>query len=80
MLPASYTLPAHLLEIEPEPFTAGGSSDVYKATFRGSGVCVKRVRVYIQDGPQTPAKVRCRRRRFPCLPLLKKLRSSAKRP
>ena len=57
ILPTSYTLPSRLLEIDPEPFTSGGSGDVYQGTLHGSRVCIKRVRVYVQSSPQGPVKV-----------------------
>ena len=59
ILPTSYTLSSHLLDIHPQPFAAGGFGDVYHGTLDGSSVCVKRVRVYIQDNPEKVLKVRC---------------------
>ena len=58
MLPKSYTLPSQHLEISSTPFTYGGSCDVYKGVFRGSDICVKRVRVYSQDAVQTAANLK----------------------
>ena len=63
ILPTSYTLSPHLLNIHPQPFTFGGFSDVYHGTFSGSRVCIKRVRVYVQetqDNPEKALKVRYR--------------------
>ena len=72
MLPTSYTLSSDLLNISPEPFAAGGYGDVYEGTLDGSRVCIKRVKAYVQDGPQKAARVRYRRRRFPRSPPLTK--------
>ena len=47
--PASYILTPNLLEIDRLPLTSGGSCDVYKGTLNGSDVCIKRVRVYVQN-------------------------------
>lgn len=57
VLPASYTLSAHLLNIASAPFASGGYGDVYEGTLDGSGVCVKYVRVYTKDDPKKAAKV-----------------------
>ena len=59
ILPTSYTLSSHLLDIHPQPFAAGGFGDVYHGTLDGSTVCIKRVRVYIHDDPGKVLKVRC---------------------
>ena len=53
----SYTLSSSLLSIDPIPFASGGYGDVHDGTLGGSRVCVKRVRVYIKDGPQKATKV-----------------------
>jgi len=58
VLPTSYTLSSDTLNIGPDPFASGGYGDVYQGTLNGSTVSVKRVRVYLQDGPQKVAKVR----------------------
>jgi len=58
ILPSSYTLSSDVLNIGPNPFASGGYGDVYHGTLNGSTVCVKRVRVYAQDGPQKVTKVR----------------------
>jgi len=58
ILPSSYTLSSDVLNIGPNPFASGGYGDVYHGTLNGSTVCVKRVRVYTQDGPQKVTKVR----------------------
>ncbi|KAF9645728.1 kinase-like protein [Thelephora ganbajun] len=60
ILPTSYTLSNELLDIGPDPFASGGFGDVYHGTLNGSRVCVKRVRVYIRDGPQKVAKAFCK--------------------
>ena len=70
ILPISYILLPHRINVGSEPFASGGFGDVYKGTLDGSMVCIKRIRVYTPDGPQKAARVRCRRRRFPCSQLL----------
>ena len=65
-------LSPHLLNVSPEPFTSGGFGDVYEGTLDGSRVCVKRIRVYTQDGPQKAARVRYQHLLFPRLPSLMK--------
>ena len=57
ILPTSYTLLSHLLDIGPEPFTSGGFGDVYQGTHNGSRVCIKRVRSYTSDDPKSAARV-----------------------
>ena len=57
ILPTSYSLPSHLLEINPQPFTSGGSCDVHQGTLRNSKVCVKRIRIYTEDVLQRAVKV-----------------------
>jgi len=42
-------IPSHLLTIGPNPFAQGGHGDVYEGTLDGSKVCIKRVRVYVQE-------------------------------
>ena len=59
ILPTSYTLSSDHLMIDTDPFLSGGFCDVYKGTLDGSTVCVKRMRVYIKDGPERAIKV-CR--------------------
>ena len=73
ILPTSYTLSSSLLNVGHHPVASGGSGDVYKGSFNGSGVCVKRVRVYSKDGPKKATKVHFRHHRFPCLPMLTRL-------
>jgi hypothetical protein len=58
ILPTSYALPPDLLSIDLDPFARGGYGDVYEGNFNGSKVCIKRMRVYSEDGPQRAAKVR----------------------
>jgi len=60
------------LDIEPDPFAAGGYGDVYKGTLGGAKACIKRVRVYTRDDPKTTMKACCQRFRFPSLPSLMK--------
>ena len=73
MLPTSYTIPSHLLDVHPQPFTFGGFGDVYHGTFDGSRVCIKRVRVYIRDGMDKALKVCYRLRCLPRPPSLTKV-------
>jgi hypothetical protein len=73
ILPTSYALSSSLLNIGRQPVASGGSGDVYKGILDGSGVCVKRVRIYAQDGPMKATKVRCQCYRFPCTPRLTRL-------
>ena len=65
ILPTSYTLSPDHLKIDSSPFVAGGFGDLYKGTLDGSPVCVKRMRVYLRDGPEKAVKVCCHHR-FPC--------------
>ena len=51
---------------------------MYEGTLDGSRICIKRVRMYTQDGPQKAARVCCRRR-FPCSPTLTKLTALLRR-
>ena len=45
---------------------------MYEGTLDGLRVCIKRVRVYTQDGPRKAARVRPRHRRSPRSPVLMK--------
>ena len=67
-LPTSYTLSPHLLNIHPQPFTSGGFADVYHGTFNGSRVCIKHVRVYVQEAQDNPEKALKVRYRLCCFP------------
>ena len=58
ILPTSYPISPDLLTTGPNPFASGSYGDVYEGTLDGSRVCIKRVRVYAQDGPQKTTKVR----------------------
>ena len=79
-LPTSYGFPSQLLEIDPIPFTHGGSGNVYKGTLDGSKVCIKHIQVYAQDVKQQVKQVRFLYCRFLPLPSLTESRTSAKRP
>ena len=57
ILPTSYTLSSHLLNIGSDPFASGGYGDVFEGIHDGSRVCIKRVRVYTSDDPKKAAKV-----------------------
>ena len=60
MLPISYTIPSHILTVGRDPFAQGGYGDVYEGSLNGSKVCIKRVRMYTQEGPEKAIKVhRC---------------------
>ena len=72
ILPTSYTFLPHLLNVDSEPFVVGAYGDEYKGTLNGSKVCIKRIQVYVKDGPQEAARVRCRRHRFLCSPSIMK--------
>jgi len=63
ILPTSCIIPPHLPTIDLEPFACGGFGDVYHGTLDGSRVCIKRVRMYTEDGPQKATKVRYLHRR-----------------
>jgi len=65
ILPTSYTSPSLRLSVAPSPFASGDHGDLYKGTLNGLTVCVKRVPVYIQDGPTKAAKVRIDAVAFP---------------
>lgn len=65
MFPASYIIQSQDLQINARPFDYGGSGDVFKGTFGGSEICVKRIRVYTQDTSKNATKVGLRCRRFP---------------
>jgi hypothetical protein len=64
-LPASYTIPPHLLKVGPDSFASGGYGDVYEGTLNGSKIRIKRVRVHRQHDPKRITKVRHRCRCFP---------------
>ncbi|KAF9644320.1 kinase-like protein, partial [Thelephora ganbajun] len=59
ILPTSYTISSDLLDVSQDPFASGGYGDVYQGTLEGEKVCIKRVRVYTQDGPQKSNKAFC---------------------
>ena len=67
-----YTLLSQLLNIDQDPFASGGFGDVYYGSLDGSRVCIKRMQVYMKDGPQKAVKVHYWRCRFPRLPPLTK--------
>jgi hypothetical protein len=52
MLPTSYTVASHLLDVGSRPVASGSSADVYEGIFNGSKVCVKRIRTYFYEGPE----------------------------
>ena len=46
--------------LKDHPVASGGSGDVYEGTLDGLKVCVKRVRVYANEGVAKATKVRYR--------------------
>ncbi|KAF9644226.1 kinase-like protein [Thelephora ganbajun] len=54
ILPTSYTLSPHSLNVDSDPFASGGYGDTYHGILNGARICVKRV--YIQDGPRETVK------------------------
>lgn len=78
-LPTSYGFPSQRLEVDPIPFTHGGSGNVYKGTLDGSKVCVKHIQVYAQDVKQQVKQVHFRYSHFLRPLLLTEPRTSAKR-
>jgi len=57
-LPLSHVLSADLLDISGSPFAFGGYSDVFKGTYAGLEVCVKRLKVDSTDSPEKVIKGR----------------------
>ena len=70
ILPTSYLLSSHLLDVHPRPFASGSFGDVYKGTFDSSSVCIKHVRFSLQDDQNRVLKVRHRCYCFPRQPSL----------
>lgn len=66
-LPQSYLLSVSLLEVDRWPIASRGSCDVYQGTYRGSKVCVKKLRVYSNGEPEKARCVRCQQ--FPASPV-----------
>ena len=66
ILPISYILSSPLLNIDRQLSVSGGFSDIYKGSLDGSTVCVKRIRVYSQEGPERVTKVFSRPNYFLC--------------
>ena len=56
-LPSSYTISGLLTRVGSAPIAFGGSADLWEGTHDGGNVCVKTLRVSLNDG-QTPTKVR----------------------
>jgi len=57
ILPTSYTLSSPPLNIGPEPFAFGPSSDAFPGTLNETRVCIKRLRVHSRDDSHMTAKV-----------------------
>jgi len=57
-LPSSYVLSAELLEIAGSPFAFSRYSDVFKGSYDGLRVCVKKLKVDSTDSPEKIAKGR----------------------
>ncbi|KAF9643878.1 hypothetical protein BDM02DRAFT_3191109 [Thelephora ganbajun] len=60
ILPTPYTLSADPLDIGSYPLDSGGYGDVYLGVLGGSKVSVKRVRMYVAEGPQRVTKIFCK--------------------
>lgn len=56
LLPSSHVLSSSALDVNELPFSHGGSSDVYKGSYRGKQICVKRLRVAPSSGPEQATK------------------------
>ena len=55
-IPTSHVLPTRQLQINKDHLASGGFSDVFRGTFRGLAVCVKRLRVSSTSGPEKVKK------------------------
>lgn len=66
LLPLSHRLSTGTLLIEERPFACGGFSDVYKGTYDGSQVCIKKLRLASasDSGPATKGDIRRYRCRY----------------
>ncbi|KAF9644746.1 kinase-like protein [Thelephora ganbajun] len=49
ILPSSYTISLHLLNISPDPFAHGSFGDVYHGTLDGTRICIKRLQAFCQE-------------------------------
>ena len=56
VLPSSYMLPNGTLVTDVHLFSSGGFSDVYRGTFNGLQVCVKKLRVAPDSGSEQATK------------------------
>jgi len=61
-LPSSYIISHGLVRVGDHPIASGGSADVWEGTHGDRRVCVKVLRISVNDG-QSLAKVRIRNRR-----------------
>ena len=57
ILPTSHILSSSILDVGHQPVASGGSGEIYEGTLNGSRVCVKRVRIYSEDGPDKMTRV-----------------------
>ena len=57
ILPTSHILSSSILDVGHQPVASGGSGDIYEGILNGSRVCVKRVRIYSEDGPDKTTRV-----------------------
>ena len=57
ILPASYIILSSVLDVGRQPVASGSSGNIYEGTLNGSRVCVKRIRIHSEDGPQGAIKV-----------------------
>lgn len=62
-LPSSYTVSGEIARVGDRPIALGGFADVWEGTHGGRKVCVKWLRVSLNDN-QTLKKVRIRHRRI----------------
>ena len=58
IIPRSSTISSAPLSVGDQPFASGGLADVYEGSFNDSKVCVEKVRMYSNRGPQGVEKVR----------------------
>ena len=57
VLPASFMLTDEFDDIEARPFTSGGFTDLYKATYKGQAVVAKVLKIKPMDDPESVRKV-----------------------
>ena len=67
VVPKSYILPGSLPNTPKWPVASRGICDVYEGSHNDSKVCVERLRIYSNDGPEKPMHV-CHRHHSPSHP------------